>query len=705
MTRFGLLLLVALAGCGWADAADDELLFGSPAGSGVVTVPFDTTQDPGCMSWDGTEIQTHASNPNCDGGGGTPAPTVTPFACGTGYAVQDVGATPGCVLLPTPDGGSIEPTATPWSCGAGNGARGMGGTPECFVVPTPDGAAGGATPGAGTPQPIATSTSAPGTADGFARSDHVHHIPDGAIGPAKFAATVPTPLPTATSVAFTNQAQTFTGGQQFNDDVFIASSGSFTIDGSGLFGPNFFLQDDNGNSVITFDPFGAGTLAASGTGVLRANDVACTTCVALGTEVSGTLPLANGGTGAALTDPNADRLVFWDDSAGTTDWLTVSTGLSVQGTAIVAVTPVYYVTPTPYPTWTPGPTPTAYPFTVQEGDTTVESAAVTLDFNATSFDITSSPSGEANVALSSAVSQLGSTIEGTELNTTFTVPSGTTVDFGATTNKAPLDLPRDTAANCNSVTSEGRFCWGTDDDVLGVGTGSAHKRILMLSGDQTAAGIKRFSDFVQIGIAAPAVTPTPTPTVTPTVTGATATPAFTPWTTLTPTPTSTAATPTPTPSPPITYAGKDGRPRHIFTFSDTSIGLNSTRYFSPNSSFSGVSSDEPTTSILTAEVMILQDMDCGWLTCQAIPTGSQTIAEQEGFKFTLCKNASCTDTAVFCETKFHSLGTSERAEGYDDVGTISFTRGDRMSLEAAKRTNSTAGIVAVAGSWICVDRF
>jgi hypothetical protein len=58
--------------------------------------------------------------------------------------------------------------------------------------------------------------------------------------------------------------------------------------------------------------------------------------VALSSAVSGQLPLANGGTGANLTDPNADRIMFWDDSAGFVDWLTPGTGLSITGTTLNA---------------------------------------------------------------------------------------------------------------------------------------------------------------------------------------------------------------------------------------------------------------------------------------------------------------------------------------------------------------------------------
>ena len=56
----------------------------------------------------------------------------------------------------------------------------------------------------------------------------------------------------------------------------------------------------------------------------------------LSTEITGTLALANGGTGAALTDPNADRIAFWDDSAGVMTWLTAGSGLTIAGTTITA---------------------------------------------------------------------------------------------------------------------------------------------------------------------------------------------------------------------------------------------------------------------------------------------------------------------------------------------------------------------------------
>jgi len=50
--------------------------------------------------------------------------------------------------------------------------------------------------------------------------------------------------------------------------------------------------------------------------------------------LTGTLAIANGGTGAALADPGADRIMFWDDSAGAVTWLTAGTGLSISTTTL-----------------------------------------------------------------------------------------------------------------------------------------------------------------------------------------------------------------------------------------------------------------------------------------------------------------------------------------------------------------------------------
>jgi hypothetical protein len=59
----------------------------------------------------------------------------------------------------------------------------------------------------------------------------------------------------------------------------------------------------------------------------------------LGNVVTGTwsatnISLAKGGTGASLSDPNADRILFWDDSASTVTWLSAGEGIAFNGTSL-----------------------------------------------------------------------------------------------------------------------------------------------------------------------------------------------------------------------------------------------------------------------------------------------------------------------------------------------------------------------------------
>lgn len=84
-----------------------------------------------------------------------------------------------------------------------------------------------------------------------------------------------------------------------------------------------------GTGVATFlaTPSGA-NLASALTTALPASKGG-TGLTALGTNVTTLL-------GTDLTDPNADRLLFWDDSAGAFAYLTAGTGLSISGTTITA---------------------------------------------------------------------------------------------------------------------------------------------------------------------------------------------------------------------------------------------------------------------------------------------------------------------------------------------------------------------------------
>lgn len=81
---------------------------------------------------------------------------------------------------------------------------------------------------------------------------------------------------------------------------------------------------------LTSDVTGILPIANGGTGS------SSTTYCNLASNVTGTLPLARGGTGASLTDPNADRILFWDDSAGAVTYLSAGSGLAISGTTLSA---------------------------------------------------------------------------------------------------------------------------------------------------------------------------------------------------------------------------------------------------------------------------------------------------------------------------------------------------------------------------------
>lgn len=242
-------------------------------------------------------------------GGGSPVPTVTPFACGTGYAVRDVGVTPGCVLLPTPDGnGGAVATQTPHDCGAGNYQRGHNATPICVVAPTPD---GNTAPVAGNYIDVS------GTTVSFDPTE----LGDITIGNGSEANMVWQVLSQAGTCEIDFDGSTMT---MYECDLGVASSGTITatdtvctdclgateidstIGATGgantwtaqndFSGTVNFVSTTPNNSVV-FNP-ATGVLGPSA-GTLRANDVVCSGCVDVASEITGTLPVASGGTGQA----------------------------------------------------------------------------------------------------------------------------------------------------------------------------------------------------------------------------------------------------------------------------------------------------------------------------------------------------------------------------------------------------------------------
>ena len=95
---------------------------------------------------------------------------------------------------------------------------------------------------------------------------------------------------------------------------------------------------DLSSDVFVIVGFAAPTISAFAQTILDDADAAAVrSTLGLGSVATESIvPMAKGGTGANLSDPNADRIMFWDDSDGSVAFLEVGTGLSLSGTTLSA---------------------------------------------------------------------------------------------------------------------------------------------------------------------------------------------------------------------------------------------------------------------------------------------------------------------------------------------------------------------------------
>lgn len=159
---------------------------------------------------------------------------------------------------------------------------------------------------------------------------------------------------------------------------------------------------------------------------------------ASGTDVA----LADGGTGASLSDPNADRIMFWDDSAGQVTWLEVGSGLSISGTTLTATggggVPTQ-ITVADEPTDT-----TCFPLfvTAATGDLAPKTNS-NLAFNATSGLLT-----VGRLTVTSNNFTIGSSLPFSDSAGTLTLQN---IDALDATTEATIEAAIDTLANLTSI--------------------------------------------------------------------------------------------------------------------------------------------------------------------------------------------------------------------------------------------------------------
>jgi hypothetical protein len=125
------------------------------------------------------------------------------------------------------------------------------------------------------------------------------------------------------------------------DDAYINwATGTLYLDGGSISfdsnsrGNSKFYWDDVNNTLIVY------IIDANYFDVndVNANTGTFTGAVTIDTlNLTNDLALAHGGTGASLSDPGADRILIWDDSAATVGWATWGTGLVIDATPKIYV--------------------------------------------------------------------------------------------------------------------------------------------------------------------------------------------------------------------------------------------------------------------------------------------------------------------------------------------------------------------------------
>ena len=126
------------------------------------------------------------------------------------------------------------------------------------------------------------------------------------------------------------------GDSFWTDDagfIFSTTTGDYGASGLRISDDGSLSADGN---LIIDGTASLGSTTATGLNLLSGG-ITNTGIISGGTWQSTNIALGYGGTGASLSDPDADRILFWDDSASSSTWLALGDNLSINATTLNAV--------------------------------------------------------------------------------------------------------------------------------------------------------------------------------------------------------------------------------------------------------------------------------------------------------------------------------------------------------------------------------
>lgn len=128
----------------------------------------------------------------------------------------------------------------------------------------------------------------------------------------------------------------------------ISGAGSLNVSGQTAISGNLNLQGSASisNSVtantVTTDTVYANTISQINTssivatGSIKVTTVTANTISTNTISLTSNIPLSNGGTGASLSDPNANRILHWNDTTNEVTWLAAGNGLAISANTLTS---------------------------------------------------------------------------------------------------------------------------------------------------------------------------------------------------------------------------------------------------------------------------------------------------------------------------------------------------------------------------------